>query len=301
MAPQVEPPVYSQEIARIDDFIIKEDVLRFRLRLEMDKYPEEFFQNDGKKEAVKGLLQTVLDKMIMDYTVIAYGQKKKLTLSAEELNKRLEERKKQWNPKAFENYLNEKNIPYSRWKQLVEDEIKVKYIMDKELASGLNVSPAEINNYFRKNQKDFKVLERVRVRQIVTDSLDKANDLHARLLDGANFAKLAVHHSLSPDRARGGDLGYFAKGTFPKEFDEYCFKLKKGEVSPVVKSDYGYHIFKLLDRKPPGKKTLAEVAPQIQQLLFEEKLKKKYDVWIAKVRAGVSVILHKDILDNFIL
>lgn len=99
----------------------------------------------------------------------------------------------------------------------------------------------------------------------------------------------------------GGDLGYFARGSLPKEFDEACFNLKKGEISPVVKSDYGYHIFKLLDRKPAGKKALAEVAPQIQQLLFEEKLKKKYDTWIKKVQASVTVIFHKDILDNITL
>ena len=173
--------------------------------------------------------------------------------------------------------------------------------MELELGAELKVSLSEVSRYYYKHRADYNVAERVRVRQIVTDSIDKANDLHKRLKLGENFAKMAVNHSLSPDRAQGGDVGYFVRGTFPKEFDEACFKLRKGELSPVVKSDYGFHIFKLLNKKPAGRKKLEEVAAQINQKLFEEKLKKKYDPWMQKVRSEVKVEIQKEVLQNFIL
>ena len=141
----------------------------------------------------------------------------------------------------------------------------------------------------------------MRVRQIVTDSLDKAKDIYERLLKGDNFAKLAINHSLSPDRARGGDLGYFEQGTYPKVFDEYCFKLKKGELSSIVKSDYGYHIFKLLDKKPAGRKTLAEVTSSIYQRLYEQKLKAKYDIWLQGIAKDIEVVVEDELLKEFIL
>lgn len=305
MAPEKAPPVYSREVAQVGDFILKEDYLRFRLKRELDKYPEELFQRDGKplteNPRFREIFKSVLDNIIREYMIKAYGQKKDIRIPAAELKRRVEEKQGEWHPKSFENYLVEKKISYSQWRQLMEDKITVQYIMDKELSDALTVSLAEIRDYYRDHRQEFTVSERVRVRHIVTDSLEKANDIHSRLLEGANFAKLAVNQSLSPDRARGGDLGYFSRGTYPKVFDEICFKLKKGEISPVVKSEYGYHIFKLLDKKPAGRKSLEEVATLIQQRLFEEKLKTRYENWIKEVRAQIPVRIHKRILNDFIL
>lgn len=305
MTPHREPPVYSRELARVGDFIIKEDVLRFRLRLEMAKYPEGHFQKpapgEGMQPEFKALLDEVFKKLISDYTIMAYGEKKGIQLDAKLINQKVEERKKQWNPKAFENFLNDKNIPYSRWKQLVETEAKVKLILKHELQKKVKLSFDEVRSYYHKNRNDFNVPVRVRARQLVTDTLEKANELHEKLLKGANFAKMAINHSLSPDRARGGDLGYFSPGSYPKEFDEACFKLQKGEISPVVKSQYGYHIFKLLDKKPAGRQAFEEVAPKIQSLLYEKRAREAYDSWIQSVESQVLVKIQNEILENFIL
>lgn len=306
MTPGFNLPFYSREVARIDDMVIKEDVLRFRLRLESDHssgkdFDEEASQKVSDHEELKEILNRVLDKMVTDSMIVAYGKKHGVEISDDELEKQLNERKNRMNPKTFENILNEKNIPYSRWKQITEDELRVQYVLDKMLSKDLVVTESEIKNYYRENSADYQVPERVRVRQIVTDSKDKSQEIYARLLAGENFAKIAVNHSQSPDRARGGDLGYFAKGSYPQVFDDNCFKLKKGEVSPVVKSEYGYHIFKLLDRKPAGEKTILEVAGQIHQILFEEKLKAKYDSWFETVKKEIKVVIDQEILDSFVL
>jgi len=306
MTPPKKMPIYSREVATIGDFVLEEELLRFKMRLEINKFPEGVFNftNPSKLKNDKDfqdLLNTVLNKMITDYVIIAYAKNNGIDIPQEVINAKVNDKKKKLNPKTFESLLQEKNIPYSRWKQLAEHEMRVQYILDKELSEGLAVSPSEIRSYYHKNRDEFVVSERVRARQIVTDTLEKARDVHARLLKGENFAKIAVNHSLSPDRTQGGDLGYFAQGSLPKEFDETCFKLKKGEISPIVKSAYGYHIFKLLDRQAPGRKTLLEASPQIFQKLFEEKLKSKYDTWISKARADVEVKINHNSLDSFFL
>lgn len=304
LAPKDELPVYSQEIARVDNLIIKEDVLRFRLGLEMSQYPENYFADKTNPDIMaeqKGLVEDILQKIVLDYSIIAYGKKKKILATPAELEQAVEEKKRMMNPKTFEILLEEKNIPFSRWKQMIEDETLVQKIMNADMGRDIKVTSAEIQAYYNTHAQEFDVPERVRVRQIVTDSLKKADDIYSRLLKGENFAKLAVDHSLSPDRSKGGDLGYFARGTMPKEFDEYCFKLKKGETSPVVKSDYGYHIFKLLDKKPAGRKSLTEVVEQINQLLFEQKLAKKYESWIKDVQSKVTIVVHQDVIDRLVL
>ncbi|HLD46140.1 MAG TPA: peptidylprolyl isomerase, partial [bacterium] len=211
------------------------------------------------------------------------------------------ERKKRVDTKTLDTLLLEHNIPYSRWKQIVENEIKVQYVLDQEFAKDLVISASEIRSYYTQNEGSFVVPEKVRVRHIVTDTLEKAHEVHERLLKGENFAKMAVNHSQSPDRTKGGDLGYFSRGNFPKEFDDTCFGLQKGEISPIVKSDYGYHIFKLLDRQPPGRTSLLEASSVIYQKLFEEKLNKKYGEWITHARTEVTINTNTETLKGFFL
>ena len=74
--------------------------------------------------------------------------------------------------------------------------------------------------------------------------------LREELYRGAKFGDLARAHSLSADARLGGDLGWFPKGVMPPEFDKVAFSLQPGQTSDVVTSEYGFHIFKVLDRRP---------------------------------------------------
>lgn len=298
-------PVYSQEIARVGPFIVKEDWLRFRYRLELDKFPEEFIEKYKKEpfnetNPLKIVFDRVLNKVIEDHLILAYGENKGIAIPEEELQNRFERKMQDMSQKELESLLNEKSIPFRRWKDLVQNDIKIQFILAEVLSKDLEVKFSEMRNYYEGHKNEFEVTEQVRVRQIVTDTKEKAEEIHKRLRSGENFAKLAVNHSQSPDRAKGGDLGYFSKGIFPAEFDEVCFNLEKGEISSVIKSNYGFHIFKLIDKKPPGIKKLSQVMGPIHGQLFEEKLQKKYIEWIGEVRKEIPVLLDEKNLENFL-
>lgn len=304
--PQGELPLYSQNVAQVDDKVIKEDALRLKLKLEIEKNPGfELKKIKGQpitaNPELKEIAETTLNRLIEEYAIVSFGEKQGITLSNEDVEKKFAEEKQKKGNKALEDLLTKYDISPTRWKTIKENEIRASYVREKLLLKTLRVSLPEIKSYYATHASDFNVKERVRVRHIVTDSEEKARDIRARILKGENFAKLAIDHSISPERARGGDLGYFSRGSFPKAFDDACFSLKKGEISPVVKSDYGYHIFKLIDKKPAGKKELEEVAAQIQQKLFEEKLKKTYDPWLGTVLKEAKVTVYQDILDKFVL
>ncbi len=298
------PPPYSREVASIDDLSVTEEDLRFRFRLEREKFPAEALAAnttipDGLTE--KKLLRQILDRMIEDLMIVAWGQRNDLIIPDDQLRKEFEKRKIIYNKNALEAMLEEKHVPYGRWKSLMETQIRVNYVMDKALSKSLKVSAGEISNYYSRNRDEFEIPEQVRARHIVTDSKKKADDIYARLLKGENFALLAVEHSIAPERAKGGDLGYFSKGSFPKVFDDACFKLEPGQMSPVVKSEYGYHIFRVLDKKPKRISELTDVAGKIQQELFEKKLKDAYQPWLETIRQIVKVQVNETLLENFIL
>lgn len=299
-------PLYSREIARVGSYSIKEDDLRFRLSLELDKFPRSFVEEHKNQPVtaenpLRTVLDRVLSKVIEDHVILAYGAQNKTEMTAEELKIAFENKKQGISPKELDSLLAEKKIPFRRWKQMVENELRVQFVLDRVLSDKIKVSVAEVQQYYGAHRDEFAVAEQVRARHIVTDSQAKSEEIYQRLKNGENFAKLAVNHSLSPDRSRGGDLGYFARGTFPKEFDETCFYLEKGEISPIVKSDYGYHIFKLIDKKPAGVKDLKQVAAGIHQKLFEQKLAKQFEEWMTVVKKRVKVQIFEENLKDFVL
>lgn len=304
-APREELPVYSREVARVGDYQIKEDYLRFRLKLELNKFPKGYVEKYRKQpldeqNRLKPVLDQVLNKMVEDYAILSYGRSKGIVLTDAELKSRFEKRQGRLSPKDLENTLGAERIPYHRWKRLVEDQLRVEFVLENALNDKLKVTLPEIQNYYGKNKGAYKTKESAWIRHIVTDTKDKADEIYERLAKNENFAQLAVNHSISPDRARGGDLGYIERGTYPKVFDQ-AFDLEKGEMSGVIKSEYGYHIFKLIAKKPAGVKPLEEVVSEIQQKLFEEKLKTHYKKWIEGVRKDVAVVVHEDILKSFVL
>ena len=284
-------PEYGKALGSIDDITIREDQLRFRIKLETRQLPAEVDK--------KVLAAEVLKKLIQDYSIISYGQKNNLLPDQTKLDELYQNYLKQWNAKALDELMTTTGLTKERFHELIQDQVSVQSIIDAAIGSKIKVDRSEVEQFYWLHVKNYNVSERVRVRHIVTEDFNKANDLLKRLQKGDNFAKLAINHSISPDRSTGGDLGYFARGTMPKVFDDACFKLeKKGDLSPVVRSEYGYHIFKLLDRIPAGRKDLSEVSGEIAQELTQEKIEQEFTKWYEEVKKNVQIKINHNVLDT---
>ena len=93
---------------------------------------------------------------------------------------------------------------------------------------------------------------------------DEAKDIETQLKNGADFATLAKQKSKDPGAADGGDLGYFTKDQMVPEFAEAAFKLDKGQISDPVKTQFGWHIIKIEDKRVKPTPTFDEVKGQLQ-------------------------------------
>lgn len=118
----------------------------------------------------------------------------------------------------------------------------------------------------------FKPEDEVRARHILVKTEDEANDILKQLKDGADFAKLATEKSLDKGSAKqGGDLGYFTRAVMVKPFAEAAFAMKAGDLSDKpIKTDFGYHIIKLEDRRKSSPPPLAEVKDQIMNQVGQD-------------------------------
>jgi len=162
-----------------------------------------------------------------------------------------------------------------------------------EQTRGERPSAAEARAYFETHRSEFDTPEQAHALQILVTTAEEAKSLLDQIRKGASFEDLAKSHGRSPDARRGGDLGWFARGTMPKPFDEACFSLKPGQVSGVVQSSYGYHLFKLLARRPPKKRSLDEVQKEVIRKAYLEKKAQAERQLLDQVRKSAKVQINE--------
>src|SRR3954464_5406577 len=172
----------------------------------------------------------------------------------------------------FDAHKNDFKIPEKR---------KIRYLLiDVEaLRAKTVIPPADIEREHNNNSEKYTTPEQVRPSHILlkTEGKDdatvkaKAEELLKQARSGADFAELAKKNSEDEASAKnGGDLDYFGKGRMVPEFDQVAFTMQPGQISDLVKTQFGYHIIKLVDKKPAKVSTLAEVRQQItDQLAYE--------------------------------
>ena len=129
------------------------------------------------------------------------------------------------------------------------------------------------------------------MRQIVVLTEGEAHKVMELLQNKADFAAVAREKSTAPEAARGGDLGYFARGGMPSEFN-VVFDLQKGGISGVVRSPYGFHVFKLEDRRHAGRLSLDEASAEIRDKLLQEKQDAKYRQWLTELRNRTKFVVN---------
>ncbi len=154
----------------------------------------------------------------------------------------------------------------------------------------VKITENDLVGYYNQNKDRFATPEERRAQHILiliprnasesdkSEAQRKAEDMLSQVRANPDrFSELAKNNSQDPGSARnGGDLGYFTKGKMVKEFSDAVFSLKKGEISGLVQTEYGYHIIKLTDIKPSVPKTLAQVKPAVMQELKRAQVAKKY-------------------------
>ncbi len=125
------------------------------------------------------------------------------------------------------------------------DKFLLDVLYQKMVIQKSEVSDAEIRAHYD------MIENKVRASHILVENLDTAKALLARISEGENFEKLAFEYSKDPSAQRNkGDLGYFLWGSMVNEFQEAAYAMEPGEVSPPVKTRFGYHIIKLVDKQP---------------------------------------------------
>ena len=157
------------------------------------------------------------------------------------------------------------------------------------------VSDEEIAEFYEKHKENFKVPETVRASHILVADEDEMKKVRADLDAGMSFEDAARKHSSCPSKEQGGDLGFFSKEQMVPEFGNAAFAMKVGDVSAEpVKTQFGLHLIKLVDKKEASVRPLEEVRAQLTESLLNEKKAGVYNDQLSKLREKHQVVIVEE-------
>ncbi len=170
-------------------------------------------------------------------------------------------------------------------------------LLEKEIMSKNKVTEQDVKDYYNKHKNDFTTTSQIRASHILVKTEAEANKVLARLKKGEKFEEIAKKESLDTASAKnGGDIGFFSRGQLVPEFERAAAGLKVGELSGPVKTQYGYHIIKVTDKKTGPVVEFERVKDVIYQRLSGERQKEAFDNYINELRKNYKVEINKDVL-----
>ncbi|MBE0425099.1 MAG: peptidylprolyl isomerase [Nitrospirae bacterium] len=184
----------------------------------------------------------------------------------------------------------------------VEDFKKITLIgqlLEKEIELKTQVTDQDVKDYYEKNKEDFADITQIRASHILVRTEGEAKKILERLKKGEDFAKIARDNSIDTGSAKnGGELGFFSSGQMVPEFERAAARLKVGELSEPVKTQFGYHIIKVTDKKAGKPLEFKEVQNLIFQRLTAEKQKAFFDSYIEGLKKSYKVEINRDALSK---
>lgn len=154
----------------------------------------------------------------------------------------------------------------------------------------------EIKEHYEKHKNAYVSSEEVKARHILVNDEEKAKKIKEEIENGLDFSEAAKKYSTCPSKEHGGDLGSFAKGRMVPEFEEVAFSLKVGELSDLVKTQFGYHLIMVDEIYPAHEKSLEEVSQQLYQMITGEKQGKVYAEKLKELKSKYHVELNIEAL-----
>ena len=160
----------------------------------------------------------------------------------------------------------------------LRENLLINYAGNKVI-SAVKVSDEDVKKYYEDNLDKFQQGETVNADHILVESEEKALEILSKIESGElTFADAAKQYSTCPSGQRGGNLGDFGRGQMVPEFDAAVFELAVGEITKTpVKTQFGYHLIKLNSKSESGVMPYEEIAPQLSEMVLNEKRREAYE------------------------
>lgn len=287
----------AKQVATVNGEVIKAADFDRRVA-ETQKYYETQmgidFSGENGQELLKNLKEMVLDQMVTERVLLQEAQKRGIKVTAEQVQNRVDQDKEMvGGEQAYQDALRDQlMMTEAEYRQELEKQMMMETLY-QQVVTGQEVKPEEVAEYYNNNKEMFVEPEKVKASHILLNTEEEAQAVITQLKGGASFEDLAVEKSTDPSaKENKGDLGYFDKeSNLVQEFKDAAFKLKAGETTQSpVKTEFGFHVIKVVDKIASKQQTLEEATLEITEQLRSEKENSLFQQFVDNLMAGATIV-----------
>ena len=275
---------------------ISGEAVQFELDRLVRFYMSHGMSMDEVKQNLPKLEEKALDQAIGAKLLLDRAQELDIPLMAADIDAEVSKVVTQvGGPENYKQALDAQGITEVQFRKELEKGAKVNKLVEQACAGVADPTEDEVAKFYEAHKAEFVVPHQVLCQHILVKgsddaALDKIKAIRERIVSGgADFAEEAKKNSDCPSGQEGGSLGWFGRGMMVPEFDKVAFEMKKGEVSGVVSTQFGYHIIYKADEKGGGEQTLVDVHDQIKDLLRHEARGRAMDAFVAELKANAKI------------
>jgi parvulin-like peptidyl-prolyl isomerase len=290
-----------QEASAVAAVVNGEAILWSQVDAEVARAAAQFGMDPKSAEFAKQraeISKAVVDQLIGTRLILQEARRRNITASEQEVNEQLEAIRKRFPSEAeFATALERNGFTLASLRDIIRTTLVQRRVAEA-VAPG-QVSDEEVRKHFDANRAQYDQPAQIKVGHILFRIAEKdqeavaqakARIVQAKLADGAAFEDLAKQYS--DDRAsaeRGGDLGFVTRGTLVKEFEEAAWSLRPGQISGLVKTQYGLHLIRVYEVKAAAKADFDKVKGQIREQLLAARREKAFGAWVEEQRKSAKI------------
>lgn len=288
--------VVNGEIITLSDLLIREKRL-----LDAENSPQKL-DADSRKRIRERILQDLIDEILM----IKEAERTKMSPTKEEIVQQIDQIKRENrlnSDEALDSVLAQEGITREALEKNIYEEISLLRIHQRILHQNVKVTDQEIQGYYDTEWTGNKEGMRVEISHILFKPLETEKEIQERTKriireweEGKSFAELASKYSQDASASEGGYLGWFYVENLRPEFAEALRGIQAGKITGPVKTDIGYHILFVSQRKSPGLEKGSPIWEKIKETLTERKRTDAFEIWIERLRKRASIEINEDVL-----
>jgi peptidyl-prolyl cis-trans isomerase SurA len=259
------------------------------------------------KEQQKDLLRGLIDQALL------VERAKDMSINVDtDLVKKLDDIRKQNNFATMEDLqkaVESEGLSWDDYKDQQKRQLMTQEVVRQEVSGRMDIGPEEVRKFYEEHKQDFNLPEQVVLSEIFLSTAgkspeevdavrEKADDLHDRVVRGADFTQIAEKYSEGSTAKDGGTLGTFQRGQLDKQLEDAVFAMNKGQVSDVVETKTGFEILKVIDHYQAGLQPLTKVQDQIQNKLYMQRMEPAMRDYLAQLREESYVMVKPGYTDS---
>jgi len=290
----------NDEIARVNGVVITRKEFQVAYRQAVERHAQQGRPVD--ETHIAPVRRAVIQRMVEEELLVQESRRLGIAVTAEDVDRDMAAARARFaNEAAFREELARQHMDEATYRRQLKRQRAIDRLLAQAVDPTVSVSEAEARRFYDANPQRYRTPEKIRVRHILmrkgtgneTETADAAKRsmtaIREKLDRGEDFATLAQQHSQEPTREQGGDLGYIQRGQMLPSIESAVFGLEVGEISPVLVTEQGYHLFQVVDRRAATVTPYEDARTDIEKVLSERKREQAVRIYIDALRKQAEI------------